>query len=138
MSQDTQNLNAVKGEAPLQRFLNQRAPHDPTRTPDQNNHWQSLAQQAFTCRPKGCSKRGSSSPGGVGKHSTTKPKHQQRTQTSTSAGTNSTPVKKPTRLKDHCRCGTLAEAPYFERCEDCFAEDSERYSGADQSVILYW
>ena len=45
---------------------------------------------------------------------------------------NKTPV-----IAGHCRCGAKAEAPYFERCENCFAEDAERWSGKNQAVITY-
>lgn len=41
------------------------------------------------------------------------------------------------RVIGHCLCGVKVEAPYFERCEDCFAEDSERWSGKPQRVIIH-
>lgn len=41
------------------------------------------------------------------------------------------------RIAGHCRCGAKAEAPYFERCENCFAEDAERWSGKNQAVVMY-
>ena len=42
------------------------------------------------------------------------------------------------RLEGYCRCG-IPVAPYdLDRCENCFAVDSELFSGKPQQVVLRW
>lgn len=69
-----------------------------------------------------------------------KPKHRQGLRKSKHHQTdsNSNENNAIPRVDGHCRCGARAEAPYFERCENCFAEDSERWNGRDQSAIIHW
>jgi len=41
------------------------------------------------------------------------------------------------RVAGHCRCGKkLYYHTYGDRCENCFAEDAERWSGKNQAVVI--
>jgi hypothetical protein len=46
---------------------------------------------------------------------------------------------KTVKVEGYCRCGAKIMVPYYDdRCEDCFAEDSARWTGRDVRVVLLW
>ncbi len=134
--------------APLRRFLVARKQNNvnATVTPTTENVelGSSGIQQDSTCGSDDCSKRRNSRSQRFGAayatHAATKPRRRKRSRKGRTHLTNSKrdANHKVPRLDGHCECGVKTEAPYFERCEDCFAEDAERWNGKDQSAIIYW
>lgn len=40
------------------------------------------------------------------------------------------------RIEGQCKCGAAVEILYFDKCENCFAEDAHRWSGKDKSAKI--
>ena len=156
MSNDSQQHESRRGgQAPLRRFLDSRKQRNgdsttETSTGNAKRREPIRLGQAFArepddrpecsasrterqstgsenhAEPRGGSKRGKSR----------QPRKGTTPRSNAKSISNNSP---PKRVKPgYCRCGQPAEAPYFERCEDCFAEDAERWSGKDQSAIIHW
>ena len=151
MSTDTHNMNnAGAGQsAPLRRFLQDRKQRDGHTTSTvitaDAQCRESRLQQAFACRSYDSAERRSRRPQGTGSdtesfNNNTKPGRRRRHRSRTFKGLDSTRGSHHSlpRVDGYCRCGAKAEAPYYERCEDCFAEDSERWSGKDQSAAIHF
>ena len=144
MSEDTQIKASAEYNAPLRRFIKRKNNNGDSTTKTvitNTNKWQSRLQQAFTRQSDDRSKCRSSCEGRD--RSTTddnsQPQRKRRSRKSQSPRHDTAGnANFKTRLKGMCRCGAAAEAPYFERCEDCFAEDSERWSGHDQSATIHF
>ena len=156
MSTDTQQHETRRGgPAPLRRFLDSRKHQDgnattATSTGDAECGQPIRQRQAVACRSYDRPERGTGRPKRQGTGSSNNsesrsgPKRRKSGQPgkSTTSRPDATGISNnspPKRVRPgYCRCGQPAEAPYFERCEDCFAEDSERWSGKDQSAIIHW
>lgn len=156
MSNDTQQHESRRGgQAPLRRFLDSRTQRNgnaktETSTSDAECGQPVRKREAVACRSYDRPERSTSRPKreGTGASHDSEPRRSTKRRTSGQPGksTTSRPNAKglsnnspPKRVRPgYCRCGKPAEAPYFERCEDCFAEDAERWSGKDQSAIIHW
>ena len=151
MSKDTQHVENAGGRTPpLRRFLKtMKDDHGDTaiQTPTTvSKRGQCSFQQTATygptdstkCRNSRAKRSGSDTPK-QSRHPS-KSRHGKRPRKSQPLRTNPTSNENNAlpRVDGHCRCGTRVEAPYFERCEDCFAEDSERWSGRDMSVTTHF
>lgn len=156
MSNDTQQHETRRGgQAPLRRFLDSRKQRNgntetETSAGDAKRRKPVRLGEAFASRsydrpersPSGA-ERESTGPGDNAESGSSTKRRKSR---QPRKGTTPRPDAKglsnnspPKRVRPgYCRCGAPAEAPYFERCENCFAEDAERWSGKDQSAIIHW
>lgn len=152
MSNDTQhNKNNDERVPPLRRFLDSRkettdgdaAIKTSTTIPTRR---QCSFQQTATYGPEDCSERRTGRPQRAGANETkytrdtSKSRHGKRSRKSKSfrADPKINENNALPRIDGYCRCGEKAEAPYFERCEDCFAEDSARWDGKDRSAKIHF
>lgn len=148
--EDNKN-NGWRGTAPLRHFLNARKNYNgnTARTagttvaePEQQYGF----YQTPTNGPEGCTERSDCRPERLGSgyrhplkdapkpRSLTKPRKRKSTCSNSKIDANNTLP----RVDGFCKCGAEAEPPYFDRCENCFADDSERWSGLDQSAKIHW
>lgn len=152
MSNDNQhNQNNDGRVSPLRRFLDSRkettdgdtAIKTSTTIPPRR---QCGFQQTATYGSEDCSERSASRPQWSGASETKYPRytskswHGKRSRKSKSfrADPKSNENNALPRVAGYCRCGEKAEAPYFERCENCFAEDSARWDGKDRSAKIHF
>lgn len=152
MSHDNHNTenNAEEGQpAPLHRFLQDRKHRNgdaTSTTPTANAQCrESRLQQAFACRSRDSTERrprraSRSDTDAKRFNNDTKSQHRRRRRNRSSKGpdTARSSHHSLSRLAGYCRCGAEAEAPYFERCENCFAEDSARWDGKDRSAKIHF
>lgn len=145
MSNDNKNVG-VNLHGPLRRFFNTKERTDvnaETEAPTTNVKCRQFRfQQTLTCESNDCTQRSNGSSLRLGANqinNNAKPRLSSKRRKSPPAVINpkrnaDSPLP---RINGECQCGAKT-APYdYLRCENCFAEDSEKFSGKDQSVVLY-
>lgn len=120
---------AAMVERPLQRFIdriNNANTGNASATTDATNE--------ATDEQKRSTKRSNSGPKSSWAGKKRKPRKRSGKRKSIRSNTESHEDHKVSGL--NCRCG--AKAVYDGRCEDCYADDSARWSGKDRSAIIHW
>ncbi len=142
MSNDNQITNDVEAEqsAPLRRFIKPNENRDVS-TPAQlttpfGQHWQ---QTAGGCENSSERRTSSTSRGDsdTERPVATKSERSSRSGKRKANHPNKTRGRhRPVAITGICRCGAETVSYDLHRCENCFAEDCEIYTGRDQSVVL--
>ena len=147
--EDNKN-NGWRGTAPLRHFLNARRDfYVNTASTSGTTVAEPGQQYGFyqipTDGPENCNERSTCGPQRLGSgyrhplNDTPKPRSIVRPRKSKPALSNSKIDANNTlsRVDGFCECGAEI-APYDQnRCENCFADDSEKYTGKSQSVTLW-
>lgn len=145
-SESTTKSDGWGASAPLRRFLEERKQRNGDTTNTISTTDASGLHEAATRRSNDCTQRSTrcsqwartsdsnnSKPSHKSKHSKRSGTGKSHRSSSKKHENNSIP-----RLEGFCRCGRPV-APYdIDRCENCFAVDSEIFSGKPQQVVLRW
>jgi hypothetical protein len=142
MSNDNQITNDVEAEqsAPLRRFIKPNESRDVS-TPAQlttrlGQHWQ---QAAGGYENSGERRTSSTSRGGSDTERPVATKSERGSRSGKRKANHSNKARgrhRSVAITGVCRCGAETVSYDLYRCENCFAEDSDIYTGRDQSVIL--
>lgn len=145
-SESTTKNKGWGASAPLRRFLEERRQRNGNTTntisaTDASGLHEAAARRSNDCaqRSARCTQWARTSDSDNFK-SATKPRRGKRSGTGKShlPGSKKHENNSVPRLEGFCRCG-LPVAPYdLDRCENCFAVDSELFSGKPQQVVLRW
>ncbi len=144
-SESTTKSEGWGASAPLRRFLEERRQRNGDTTNTISATDASGLHEAAARRLEDCAQRSDRcSQWARTNDSDLKPPRKSRSGKRSGTGKSHRPGSKRRehnsvpRLEGYCRCG-IPVAPYdLDRCENCFAVDSELFSGKPQQVVLRW